>query len=92
MGIKMYFRTYLYDGTFVHNQFSTPVIDEPIGRKKLAPLYDTLGMNVSSGEVGTIVVTSKYGYGDRGNFPLIPPYATMRTDYWVVEIKQKEYW
>ena len=49
-------------------------------------------MNVTSGEIGTIVVTTKYGYGDRGNFPLIPPYATMKTDYWCVQVKQKEYW
>lgn len=46
-------------------------------------------MNVTKGEMGTIVATGKYAYGERGYFPSIPPYATMRTDYWVIDLRQK---
>ena len=92
MGVKMRFRSLLFDGSEVHSQFIDSYMTDVIGRKRLAPLYDTLALHVTKGEKGTMVATSKYAYGDAGKFPLIPPYATFRVDYEIVDLRKKEFW
>ena len=63
-----------------------------IGRGRLPPLYDTIAMNTTKGQKGVYIATSKYGYGDRGYFPSIPPYATWRVDYYIIDLRMKEFW
>ena len=92
MGIKMRHKTYLIDGTLIGSSFKETYYLELIGRKHFQPIYEIIAQNTSYGEIGTFIFSAENAYGEEGNFPHIPPHATLKVDYWIVEMRMKDPW
>lgn len=88
----MKFRTTLLDGHLVHNNIYVTTMSQLIGEGRMNQFFETIAMSVCKGQVGTMIITPKYAFGALGLFPDIPPNSTLRVDYWILDLRQKQAW
>ncbi|KAG0303775.1 FK506 binding protein proline rotamase rapamycin-binding protein [Dissophora globulifera] len=88
--VVMHYVGTLDDGSkFDSSRDRNKPFETPIGVGRVIQGWEKGVPQMSLGEKAVLVITSDYGYGDRGYPPVIPPSATLHFEVELLEIKRK---